>query len=239
MRNDKQGTISLILCAVGLCLLFAGCNSVPPTSIHQPMTAKPVARVVVAPADGAIYHAGINDRPLFEDRRARNVGDILTINILESTTGSRSTTGASSSSNAIAGSTPNITTPTGPAGALVSWLKPVSINSSSSNKSAVSGSGAGSESLTGSISVTVVEVLANGNLLVSGEKRVALNNSDDFIRFSGVVNPTDISNLNVVQSTRVADAHVEFKNAGAMSEIMNDTRALGFLGRFFMSVLPF
>jgi flagellar L-ring protein precursor FlgH len=205
------------------------------------MTAKPVSRVVVAPADGAIYHAGVNDRPLFEDRRARNVGDILTITILESTTGSRSTTGASSSSNTIAGSTPNINTPStgGAAGALVSLLKPISVNSSSSNKSATSGTGAGSETLTGSISVTVVEVLANGNLVVSGEKQVSLNNSDDYIRFSGVVNPTDISNLNVVQSTRVADAHVEFKNAGAMSEIMNDTKALGFLGRFFMSVLPF
>jgi flagellar L-ring protein precursor FlgH len=207
------------------------------------MTAKPVARVVVAPADGAIYHAGINERPLFEDRRARNVGDILTITIVESTTGNRSTTGSSASSNAIAGSTPNVTVGAaaagGAAGALATMLKPISVSSSSSNKSATSGGGTGSETLTGSISVTVVEVLANGNLLVSGEKQVSLNNSDDYIRFSGVVNPTDISNLNVVQSTRVADAHVEFKNAGAMSEIMNDTRALGFLGRFFMSVLPF
>jgi flagellar L-ring protein precursor FlgH len=207
------------------------------------MTAKPVARIVVAPADGAIYHAGINERPLFEDRRARNVGDILTINVVESTTGNRSTTGSSASSNAIAGSTPNVTVGTaaagGAAGALATMLKPISVNSSSSNKSATSGGGTGSETLTGTISVTVVEVLANGNLLVSGEKQVSLNNSDDYIRFSGVVNPTDISNLNVVQSTRVADAHIEFKNAGAMNEIMNDTRALGFLGRFFMSVLPF
>jgi flagellar L-ring protein precursor FlgH len=85
----------------------------------------------------------------------------------------------------------------------------------------------------------VIDVLANGNLLVSGEKQVSLNQSDEFIRFSGVVNPTTITNLNAVQSTQVADAHIEYKRAGAMSEVINDAQSLGFLGRFFMSVLPF
>ena len=199
------------------------------------MTAKPVNQVVIVPADGAIYHAGVNEHPLFEDRRARNVGDILTINVVEKTTGVRSTSTGGTSSNSIAGSTPNVAV-----GALAKvLLKPISVNGSSSNKSATSGAGAATESLTGTITVTVVEVLANGNLLVSGEKQVSLNNSDEFIRFSGVVNPTTISNLNVVQSTAVADVHLEYKNAGAMSEVGNDTRALGFLGRFFMSVLPF
>jgi len=93
--------------------------------------------------------------------------------------------------------------------------------------------------MTGTIAVTVIEVLANGNLLVSGEKQVALNESDEFIRFSGVVNPIQISNLNAVQSSQVADAHIEYKRAGAMSEVINDAQTLGFLGRFFLSVLPF
>lgn len=87
--------------------------------------------------------------------------------------------------------------------------------------------------------MTVIEVMANGNLRVSGEKQVSLNQSDEFIRFAGVVNPQDISSLNVVQSSRVAEAQIEYKNAGAMSEFMNDAQSLGFLGRFFMSVLPF
>lgn len=145
------------------------------------MTAKPVNQVVIVPADGAIYHAGVNEHPLFEDRRARNVGDILTINVVEKTTGVRSTSTGGTSSNSIAGSTPNVAV-----GALAKvLLKPISVNGSSSNKSATSGAGAATESLTGTITVTVVEVLANGNLLVSGEKQVSLNNSDEFIRFSG------------------------------------------------------
>ena len=218
-------------------LLLAGCATQPPTSIHQPMTAKPVANKVVAPADGAIFHAGNNERPLFEDKRARNVGDILTINIVEKTTGNRKTSGSSSSANSINATTPTVTAGVGALAKLL--LSPFSATSSSSNKTATAGAGAASEDLTSTITVTVTEVLANGNLLVSGEKRVALNQSDEFIRFSGVVNPTTISNLNVVQSTQVADAHIEYKNAGAMNEIINDTQSLGFLGRFFLSVLPF
>lgn len=237
MSTGKQrATRLLAVLSPVLCLLVAACStSVPPTSIHQPMTAKPAERVAVVPSDGAIFHSGVNERPLFEDKRARNVGDILTINLVENTTGSRSTTGASASSNSMADATPNVTV--GAAAKVL--LKPFSITGSNSNKSATSGTGAASETLTGTITVTVIEVLANGNLLVSGEKQVALTNSSEFIRFSGVVNPVNITNLNVVQSTQVADAHLEYKNAGAMSQVMNDAQSLGFLGRFFMSVLPF
>lgn len=219
----------------GLLLGLAGCVGNPPTSVHQPMTVKPVERKVVAPANGAIFHAGINERPLFEDKRARNVGDILTIDIAEKTTGNKKSSGSSSTANSLNANTPSITVGT-PARML---LKAFSATSSSSNKAATTGAGAASEDMTGTISVTVIEVLANGNLLVSGEKQVALNQSDEFIRFSGVVNPTTITNLNTVQSTQVADAHIEYKSAGAMSEVINDAQSLGFLGRFFMSVLPF
>ena len=214
-------------------MLLAGCTIKPPTSIHQPMTAKPVERKVIAPADGAIFHAGINEHPLFEDKRARNIGDVLTINIAEKTAGNRKSSGSSSTKNAVDVSTPSVSE--GPK----LLLKAFTATGSSSNKAANDSTGAGSEDLTGTISVTVIDVLANGNLLVSGEKQVALNQSDEFIRFSGVVNPTTINNQNVVQSGNVADAHIEYKNAGAMNEIINDAQSLGFLGRFFLSVLPF
>ena len=256
MKTEKQSIMSkrqgagsrgAFLMISACCLLMVGCSTAtPPTRIHQPMTAKPVEKKVVAPADGAIFHAGINERPLFEDRRARNVGDILTINIVEKTTGNRKTSGSSSYSNSINANMPTITTNIpnkvgGPAGGLLNQL--FSLNASvvgaTENKASDSGAGAASEDLTGTISVTVIDVLANGNLLVSGEKQVALNQSDEFIRFSGVVNPTTITNLNTVQSTLVADAHIEYKNAGAMSEVINDAQTLGFLGRFFKSVLPF
>lgn len=232
---------------IGLLLGLTGCSaSNPTTSVHQPMTVKPVANQTIVPADGAIFHAGINERPLFEDKRARNVGDILTITLAESTSASRKSSGSSSYSNSIDANIPTTTTniPTkigGPIGSLLSQLFSLtgSVAGASSNKSSTSGAGSGSESLTGTITVTVIEVLANGNLLVSGEKQVALYNSNEFIRFSGVVNPTTISNLNMVQSTQVADAHIEYKSAGGMNEVINDAQSLGMLGRFFLSVLPF
>ena len=224
--------------------LLAGCNtSVPPTSIKQPMTARPPSPPVVMPADGAIFHSGLSDHPLFEDVRARNVGDTLTIIVAESTAGSRSTSDGSTMANSSASGTPTVTSGTagtgGGASALATLLKPINISSNNTDKSASSGSGAASQSLTGTITVTVIEVLSNGNLVVSGEKQVALTNSNDFIRFSGVVNPLYISNMNTVQSTQVADAHLEYKNAGEMNQVINDAKSLGFLGRFFKSVLPF
>jgi flagellar L-ring protein precursor FlgH len=223
------------LFSIGLLLGLAGCVSNPSTSVHQPMTVKPVDRKVVAPADGAIFHAGINERPLFEDRRARNIGDILTINIVEKTTGNRKYSSGSTYANSINANTPTVTV--GAAAKVL--LKAFSVTSSSDNSADTTGAGAASADLTGTITVTVIEVLSNGNLLVSGEKQVALNQSDEFIRFSGVVNPATITGTNTVQSTQVADARIEYKSAGAMSEVINDVQSLGLLGRFFMSVLPF
>jgi len=219
------------------CLLIAACNTaVPPTNIHQPLTAKPASRLIINPSDGAIFHAGINEHPLFEDVRARNVGDTLTINVAETTTASRSTSGGSTMANSTADSTPGVTQGSA---VLTTLLKPINITSANSNKAATTGTGAGAQALTGTITVTVIDVLPNGNLLVSGEKQVALGNSNDFIRFSGVVNPIYLTNMNAVQSSQVADAHLEFKSAGEMDQVINDAKSLGFLGRFFMSVLPF
>ncbi|MGB8516722.1 MAG: flagellar basal body L-ring protein FlgH [Gallionella sp.] len=183
-------------------------------------------------SDGGIFHPGANERPLFEDKRARNVGDVLTILLSEQTTGSRQSSGGNGSSSSTTASTPSVTK------SAVSIFNPFSVSGSSANKSATTGTGAESQSLTGTITVTVVEILANGNLLVSGEKQVSLNQSDEFIRFSGVVNPVTISS-NTVLSNQVADAHIEYKNAGEMNEVVNDAKTLGFLGRFFKSVLPY
>lgn len=222
------------LTLAGLLLGLAGCSMTPSTSIHQPMTARPVDRQVAVPADGAIFHAGINEHPLFEDRRARNVGDTLIIYISEKTSGNRKSSGATSSASNLDANLPTVT-----GGPLAQLAKAFPIASSSSSKTATTGAGAASEDLNGTIAVTVTEVLSNGNLVVGGEEQVSLNNSDEYIRFSGVINPTSISNANTVSSTQVADAHIEYKNAGAMSEVINDAKSLGFLGRFFQSVLPF
>ncbi|MDP1635227.1 MAG: flagellar basal body L-ring protein FlgH, partial [Gallionellaceae bacterium] len=176
-----------------------------------------------------------------------------TINIVEKTTGNRKSSGTSSYESSIDANIPTTTTNIpdklvksvpiigSPAAKLLNKLFSLtgSTVGESSTESSSANSGSSSEDLTGTITVTVIDVLANGNLVVSGEKQVALNHSDEYIRFSGVVNPTTISGANAVQSAQVADAHIEYKNAGAWNEVVNDAQTLGLVGRFFMSVLPF
>ncbi|MFP5406786.1 MAG: flagellar basal body L-ring protein FlgH, partial [Gammaproteobacteria bacterium] len=87
---------------------------------------------------------------------------------------------------------------------------------------------------TGSITVTVVELLGNGNLLVSGEKQVGINQNVEVLRFSGVVDPASIRPGNVVSSTQVGDARLEVRGRGDIDR----SQTTGWLSRFFLSFLP-
>ncbi|OGS97642.1 MAG: hypothetical protein A3K04_02025 [Gallionellales bacterium RBG_16_56_9] len=217
---------------VGLLAVLAGCAT-PATNVHQPMTAKPVEGRAVVHADGAIFHAGVNERPLFEDRRARNVGDILTINIVEKTTANDKSNGSGDHSGTLATTTPSITRNAATPKLL---FKGFGIAGSSSGTFSDKSASAGAVDFTGTVTVTVIEVLANGNLLVSGEKQVAINRNSEYIRFSGVVNPAHIAAGNTVQSTQVADAHLEYKGK---SGVLDTSSIVDVLGRVFLSVLPF
>jgi len=83
--------------------------------------------------------------------------------------------------------------------------------------------------------VTVIDVMPNGNLLVSGEKQLAIGHEQEYVRISGVVNPSYVDAFNNVDSSRVADARIEYKSAGQISE----GEVMGWLARFFLNVMPF
>lgn len=212
-------------------LLLAGCATPPSTAIHQPLTARPPEQSALTPHNGAIFQAGKNDHPLFEDRRARNVGDVLTIVISETTTASQSSSNSASHAGKITAATPTITG--GSSGTTL--LNPFGLSSSSSGSLADKSAGVGNNVFTGTITVTVVEVLGNGNLLVGGEKQVAINQASEYVRFSGVINPSTITGINTVQSTQVADVHVEYKGSTSIDK----STITSMLGRVFLSVLPF
>jgi flagellar L-ring protein FlgH len=224
----KLLTVSML----GVMLLVAGCASnIPSTNIQQPMTARPVEQKTASAGNGAIFQAGQNERPLFEDKRARNVGDILTINIVESAAVTDSSANSASQDGSFSMATPTII-----GGAAAKTLVyPHTASGSASGSTASKSANTGSNVFTGDITVTVIEVLANGNLLVSGEKQIAVNPVNEFIRFSGVVNPVTIASDNTVQSTQVADAHVEYKGANNIDK----AAIMSMLGRVFLSVLPF
>jgi len=216
------------LLAVLAALSISACTTVPPTNVHQPMTARPAPRQETAAASGSIYQAGTS-RTLFEDRRARYVGDTMTILITETTSASTKSNTSASRSTSISASIPTISGLPGKS------LQGLDLSASSANSLAGKGDAAANNVFTGSITVTVIEVLPNGNLQVSGEKQVSIGAGTEFIRLSGIVNPYFISTANTISSTNVADARIEYKESGVISE----AQIMGWLARFFMSVLPF
>lgn len=208
------------LLATGVALL-AGCAAVPPESIVEPARA-PVAQQATPAAarNGAIFVAD-SYRPMFEDRRARLVGDTLIIAISEKTSAGKNVASSSSKDGSI-----GVTVP----GPYVGMNLEASQELGHSAKSAANAA----NNFTGTVTATVTEVLPNGNLRVRGEKQVALDKGTEFIRFSGVVNPTNISAANTVPSTSVADMRVEYR-----TNMNFDKAALqAALARFFFSILP-
>jgi flagellar L-ring protein precursor FlgH len=218
--------------STSLFLLLALAACTPSTNIKQPLTARPEVKPVSAPnGNGAIFQVGVNDRPMFEDRRARNVGDVLIINIVETTSAAEKSGSNADNSGSIALASPKIT------GGLTGQVlqSPYNVGANTAVKSASKSDSSGSNSFSGAITVTVTEVLSNGNLRVAGEKQVAIKHAEEYVRFSGVVNPATISGSNTVQSTQVADVHVEYKGA----QSIDGSAVTTMLSRFFFSILPF
>ena len=98
-----------------------------------------------------------------------------------------------------------------------------------------SGSAAQANSISGTLSVTVVRVFPNGNLQVKGERKLSYNSGTEYIRLAGVIRPEDISSSNTVSSTKVADAQISYTGTGDM----NDSVTKGWLSRYFAYVSPF
>lgn len=209
--------------------MLAACGSVPPTNVHQPMSVRPAVPPERVANNGAIYQAGYS-RPLFEDRRARFVGDTLSILISENTNAAIKSSNAAQRSQTMNAAVNDLTRIPGNR-----LLLGMGVDASSSSKFDAKGSAGNNNTFTGTIAVTVIEVLANGNLLVSGEKQLGIGREQEFIRLSGIVNPANLSSANVVESSKVADARIEYKSAGGIA----DSEAMGWLARFFLNVLPF
>jgi flagellar L-ring protein precursor FlgH len=208
---------------------LAGCiTTTPSTAVHQPMSVRPEPLSAVTPINGAIFNIA-NSRPLFEDRRARFVGDTLTIVIAEKTQASKKSDTKSERAQTIDLSVPTVT------GLPLKSILGMGLGASSDNKFGGSGQNTSTNDFTGAITVTVIEVYPNGNLLVSGEKQMGLKDGEEFVRFSGVVNPNTVTGSNTVQSTQVADARMEFKANG----FLDSSQVMGWLSRFFLTVLPF
>jgi len=211
-------------------MLLSSCQS---TTRHQPLPNDPFYAPILPDIprqkvieDGSIFQSDMANN-LFSDVKARRVGDIITVNLQENTRATKSA-GTSTSKETdvqinpivgLGGNTVNI------------GNESVQLGMGTSNEFAGDASTNQSNNLVGNISVTVVQVLANQNLLVRGEKWLTLNNGDEYIRLTGVVRPADVSPSNEIQSTKIANARIQYSGTGSFSTSQQE----GWLSDFFSS----
>jgi len=214
----------LLACLVSL----AGCAITPKPIIDQPMTARPLPEPPRDKANpGAIYQASAY-RPLFEDVRARMVGDSIIITISENTASSTTTGNATSKTAATSYSAPSVF------GASTGKTSKLNLSTATGNSLTEKGGDTFANTFNGTISVTITEVMSNGNFKVSGEKKIAFDRDTEYVRFSGVVTPSSIATGNIVSSTQVADAKFEYRT----NAHLDSSEMMSILDRFFLSFIP-
>lgn len=226
-------------------LLLTGCVA-PAPKPDDPYYA-PVLPRTPLPAqqnNGAIYQAGFETN-LYDDRKAYRVGDIITITLNERTQASKNANAQIQKDSEVDIGVPNLL---GMAVAPKNPLKSISAlgmtgdtfgldtNIDASRNNQGNSQAGQSNSLSGSITVTVAEVMPNGILAVRGEKWMTLNTGDELVRIAGLIRAEDIATDNTVSSTRVADARITYSGTGSFA----DASQPGWLSRFFLSpVWPF
>ena len=209
--------------------VLAACSLLPPAPQPMPVAA-PLPPVAPAAA-GAIFQSG-REVAWVEDLKAHRVGDILTIRLREATQASKTASTKTKKDTSVDNAGPTI------AG------RPVTVNGvpilqnsiDGAQKFQGDGSSSQSNSLDGSITVTVIERLPNGNLIVQGEKWLTLNQGDEFIRITGIVRPYDIGTDNTITSDKIANARISYSGRGTLAS----ANRAGWFARFFNSPwMPF
>lgn len=213
---------------VALALFMTGCAAAPVVPPAAPVL--PVMPERIAATDGAIWTPQAPS--LFEDQRARRAGDVLTVVLVEQTAASKKATTSTSRDSSVEVANPTL------------FGRPLSVNGTGvggfglESGKTFSGNGNASQSntLQGSVTVMVTQVLANGNLVIRGEKNLEINQGAERVALEGIVRPQDVSPGNTVTSDRVAAARISYSGSGALA----DANREGWLSRFFSSALwPF
>lgn len=227
----------MIVSLLGIATALGGCVN-PPPKPNDPYYAPVLPRTPLPAAqnNGAIYQAGF-EQNLYDDRKAFRVGDIITITLNEKTQASKK---ANSDIQKDSKTKMGLTSLFGSGMTTNNPIGGGDLSLSAEyggSRDAKGDSQAGqSNSLTGSITVTVAEVLPNGILSVRGEKWMTLNTGNELVRIAGLVRADDIATDNTVSSTRVANARITYSGTGAFA----DASQPGWLDRFFLSPLwPF
>lgn len=213
--------------AAALAAALSGCSA-PESIVNTPMTPPLAEPPLNISTSGAIYQAG-NAISLYETPRAQRIGDVLTIRLSEAYSGANNASAAAKRESAITAAAADQST-----GAAARLARLFNVGSASTTFN-----GSGSRSLTsdmsGTLAVTVISKTPTGNLVVSGEKIIAMSGENQRLRLSGIVNPNDVESDNYVDSGKIANARIEQVGHG----LLNDATTVGWLQRMFLSVLTF
>lgn len=215
------------LCNLGLIALALAAapavakDKVAPDAFSVSLPAPPPA----PPANGSIFQGGYT--PLTSGGRAGQVGDIITIQLVERTAATKSNAANMGRDGSI-GLTPPATGP-------LSLFNPSDVGASGTQAFKGKGDASQSNALSGEVSVTIAAVYPNGTMLVKGEKLLTLNRGDERVQISGIVRAIDISPDNRVLSTRVANANIRYVGKGEIARASKQ----GWLQRFFSIISPF
>ncbi|MCL6251683.1 flagellar basal body L-ring protein FlgH [Altererythrobacter sp. KTW20L] len=178
-------------------------------------------------ANGAIFQPATGYAALHEGTRARRVGDLVTVMLVESMGTSKSTSARTNRAGS-AGIEP-------PSAGLLSFLNPDALNAGAEATFNGQGNASQRSTLNGAIAVTIAEVRSNGTALVVGERQMELSQGSEWVQFAGILRLADISAENRILSSQIADAQIIYGGNGAIQQASRP----GWLSRFFNMVSPF
>lgn len=216
-----------ILIALSFSLLLSGCEHYLDNMGLRDETVYPAAYPIDNPAppkrNGTIYQSG-HEITLYQDRMANRIGDILTVRLEETTLGEKK---ARTRANKIASN--SITIP----GIRQGGIQGHVVNTASNQLFNGDGESNEQNKLRGTVSVTVIRVLSNGNLVIQGESWLTINQGREYIRLTGIVRPDDIEPNNMISSQRVADARIAYSGNGQVSNVSRGGVMTQLMNKFF------
>ncbi|CAG9207030.1 Flagellar L-ring protein [Paraburkholderia tropica] len=217
----------VLLCATAFAA-FSGCAVSPDSIVNTPMTPPLAEPPLNVNTSGSIYQQG-TALALYETPRAQRIGDVLTIRLSETYTGADNAAASAKRDSTITATAADQST-----GAAARLAHLFNIGSASTTFNGT-GSHTLSSDMSGTLAVTVISKTPTGNLVVSGEKIIAMSGEHQRLRLSGIVNPNDVESDNYVDSSKIANARIEQVGRG----MLNDATTVGWLQRMFLSVLTF
>jgi len=202
--------------------VISGCVTTPQELADFEPIIRPVAPSPPVYTNGSLFQQ--HSLSLFEDPKPYRIGDILTVILKESTSASKSAETSTKKEDSIDIPSPTIfgTTPTfNGASILEMGIEPKREFTGEADSTQ-------SNSLNGEITVTVIDILPNDNLVVQGEKWFTLNQGNEYIRIAGVVRPLDVQADNTIVSSKLADAQIAYSGEGFLADANNQ----GWFGQF-------